>query len=81
MTLEVLGVQFSVAECETVCTPVPDSAMVGEPVALLTTLTVPLKLPDVAGSKITLKVVICPAAKVNGGVNPLTLKPAPETLI
>ena len=81
MTLEVLGVQFSVAECETVCAPVPDTAMVGELLALLTTLTAPLKLPDVVGSKITPNVVLCPAAKVNGGVKPLTLKPVPETLI
>jgi hypothetical protein len=81
MTLEVLGVQLSVAQCETVSTPVPDTAMFGELVALLTMLTVPLKLPDVVGSKVTPNVVLCPAANVNGAVKPLTLKPAPETLI
>ena len=52
----------------------------GELVALLTTLTLPVKLPDVVGSKITLNVALCPAAKVRGGVSPLALKPAPETL-
>jgi len=55
--------------------------MAGELLALLTTATVPVKLPDVAGSKIAPKVVLCPAAKVSGGVNPVTVKPAPETLI
>src|SRR5204862_6554598 len=76
MTVEALDVQFSVAECETVCMSVPDAAIVGELVALLTTLTVPSKLPDIVELKSTPKVVLCPAAKVNGGVKPLTLKPA-----
>ncbi len=76
-----LLVQLRVAECETVCTPVPDSEMAGELLALLTTATLPLKPPDVVGSKITPKVVLCPGAKVSGGVNPVTLNPAPETLV
>jgi hypothetical protein len=50
-------------------------------VALLTTDTLPVTLPEVVGLKITLKVVVCPAAKVRGSVRPLVLKPAPETLI
>ncbi len=50
-------------------------------VALLTTLTLPVKLPEVAGRKITLKFVLCPAARVSGGVRPLALKATPETLI
>lgn len=63
------------------CTPVPDSAMVvGELVALLNTVTLPVKPPEVAGPKITLNVALCPAVNVSGGVRPLVPKPAPETL-
>src|SRR5437667_285607 len=77
MTVEALDVQFSVAECETVCMSVPDAAIVGELVALLTTLTVPSKLPDIVELKSTPKVVLCPAATVTGKFNPVRAKPAP----
>src|SRR2546426_1178129 len=62
--------------------PVPLRAIVvGESVALLTTVTLPVKLPEVAGLKITLKVVLCPAPKVSGGVRPMVVNPTPEALI
>ena len=63
------------------CTPLPESVMVaGELVAVLTTVTVPLTLPDAAGANTTLKAALCPAASVTGGIRPVVLNPAPETL-
>jgi hypothetical protein len=35
--------------------------------------------PIVAGAKLVAKVVVCPAANVNGSDGVLTLKPVPET--
>jgi hypothetical protein len=60
------------------CTPVPLSAIVaGEFVALLTTLMFPAALPAVAGAKLTVRVKLCPAARVTAPEHPLTLNPAP----
>src|SRR5713226_9305325 len=50
-------------------------------VALLTTETLPVPAPEAVGAKTTLKLAACPAAKVSGGVRPLSLKPLPETVI
>ena len=62
------------AECGVGCTPAPDSAILaGEFVALLTALALPVELPVAAGLKITLKPVLCPAARVNGNGRPLAL--------
>ena len=70
------------AKCAIVCTPDPDRAItVGELLALLITFALPVTLPELVGVKTTLKVVVCPVARSNGGVKPLELKPAPETLI
>ena len=55
--------------------------MVGELVALLTSETLPVAAPAVVDAKTTLKLAVCPAAKVSGAVRPLALKPLPETLI
>src|SRR3989449_10701390 len=55
--------------------------MVGELVALLTSEILPMALPAVVDAKTTLKLAVCPAAKVSGAVRPLALKPLPETLI
>jgi len=61
--------------------PVPLRAMVsGELVALLTTETLPVTLPAAAGAYTTLKLAPWPAARVNGSVKPLALKPAPDVL-
>jgi len=42
--------------------------------------TFPLELPEDCGSKITLKDVLCPGARVKGVVNPEMLKPSPVTV-
>ena len=61
--------------------PVPESAIVvGEFVALLVMVTLPLALPAVAGSNTTEKEVLCPALSVRGRPSPVTEKPAPVTL-
>jgi len=51
--------------------------LVGEPLALLVTETVPLKGPPLAGEKATLNVALVPAAMLRGVVTPLTLNPVP----
>ncbi len=43
----------------------------GEFVAVLTMVTVPLRFPAVAGSKMALKLADCPAARVIGRESPL----------
>lgn len=53
----------------------------GELVALLTTVTLPERLPAEAGANLTLNDVDCPAARVAGSVIPLVLKPVPVALI
>src|SRR5512146_687086 len=61
-----------------VLAPVPLSATaVGELVALLAKLKLPLTVPVTVGAKFTVNDALCPAASVNGSVGPLTLKPAP----
>ncbi len=61
-------------------TPAPESAIVaGELVALLSTDTLPVTLPVAVGAKATFSEALCPAARVNGRVIPLTLNPAPAT--
>ncbi len=47
--------------------------------ALLVTVRLPLGLPAACGAKTTLKDLLAPAARVNGTVTPLTLKPVPVT--
>ncbi len=62
--------------------PVPESEMIcGEFVALLVTVTLPERLPVVAGSNVTLKEVDWPAATVSGSVQPETAKPVPDSAI
>jgi hypothetical protein len=41
------------------------------------TVTVPLKVPDEVGAKVTLNVVLCPGVSVTGGVIPEMLNPVP----
>ncbi len=48
--------------------------------ALLVIVSVPLGVPAACGVKITLKLLLAPAAKVSGTVRPLRLNPVPETL-
>jgi hypothetical protein len=64
------------------CTPIPLREIVaGELLALLTTVTLPERLPIEVGAKMTLKDVDCPAARLKGNVIPVVLKPAPIALI
>jgi hypothetical protein len=53
----------------------------GELVALLVTVTLPEKLPEVVGANVMLKDVDCPAARVTGNTKPAALNPAELMLI
>jgi hypothetical protein len=53
---------------------------VGDLAASLVTETLPLTDPVVVGAKVTVKVVLCPAVKLNGVVSPLVVKPTPVTI-
>jgi hypothetical protein len=78
---EALGDQFSDTAKFVEEAPLPESAIVvGEFVALLVMVTLPLTLPAVAGSYTTEKEVLCPAFSVRGRARPVTEKPAPVTL-
>jgi hypothetical protein len=55
-------------------------ATVGELRALLATDTVPEMLPTTVGANWIPRLLDCPGANVSGKLNPLTLKPAPETV-
>ena len=60
----------------------PESVIVlGEPGAVLVTVTVPVSLPAVAGLKITLNVMLCPTTRVSGVPDPLSVNPAPLSAI
>ena len=66
---------------EPAATAVPDNGtarLVFE--ALLVIVSVPLGVPAACGVKTTLKLLLAPAASVNGTVRPLRLNPLPETL-
>ncbi len=64
------------------CTAVPLSATVlGEFVASLTTVNVPVDVPAVVGEKVILTVAVCPASNVAGRVTPLAVKPVPVAVI
>jgi hypothetical protein len=59
-------------------TPVPENGMDNvELVAVLVTATLPLKAPVAMGANVTLKLAVCPGAKVSGIARPLTLKELP----
>ena len=78
---EELGDQFSVTWKFVDEAPVPESAIVvGEFVALLVTVTLPLALPAVVGSNTTENDVLCPALSVRGRARPVTEKPVPVRL-
>src|ERR1700693_5894945 len=78
-TVEVLAVQVSVTECGDAWTPDPDSnVLVGEFVALLAIVTLPVTLPVDVGAKLTVSATDCPAVSVSVDATPLALKPAPD---
>lgn len=77
-----LAVHVRVAEWTVASTPVPASAIVlGEPLAVLLTVTEPVALPAALGLKITPKVILCPAVRVTGVPAPLSVNPAPLSVI
>ena len=76
-----LGAKISVAECDTGGTAVPKIEMVTvELVALLVTVTLPFKIPEVDGAKVTFEIAEFPAAKIKPEETPPTLNPAPESV-
>jgi hypothetical protein len=73
-TVDVLGVQVSATEWETVCEAVPSperEIVAGEFVALLATVTLPGKLPGAAGVNVASKVADCPGARIKPAETPL----------
>ena len=65
--MEELGTQLNETEWLAGVAPVPESAITrGEFVALLTTVTLPERLPVDAGANVTLKEVDWPAARLSG---------------
>jgi hypothetical protein len=73
--LVVLAFQLSSTEC----VPVPERLMVvGEPVALLATLTfAPVTAPPFVGENVTVRVTDCPGIRTVPFDTPLTENPAP----
>jgi hypothetical protein len=79
---EVLAFQVSVTECATGWTPVPERVIVaGEFVALLATVTLPVRLPAAAGENVTSSVALCPGARIRPVETPLAVKPGPARVI
>ena len=79
--VEELGVQLKDTVWLAGAVPVPESATTsGEFGALLTTVTLPGRLPVEVGANVTLKEVDCPAARLRGSAIPPVLKPAPLAL-
>jgi len=63
------------------CVPVPFKLIVvGELGALLTIEMLPFAFPAATGVNLALKVVLSPAPNVSGVLNPLMLRPAPDTV-
>ena len=73
LRLEGLGVKAPAV------TPEPDRVQVSAEPELGVIVAVPEALPADAGAKVTLKVVLWPAASVRGVVMPLSVKPVPVT--
>ncbi len=77
-----LAFQLSATECDCAATPVPDSAtLAGEPMALLTTETLPLVAPPEDGLNCTVNVSVCVGDNVTGVPAPERVYPEPLILI
>jgi len=75
------GVQFNVTECELALTPDPESEMmVGEFVASLAMVMIPVRFPAAAGAKATSNIAFCPGARIIPAETPLVVNPATELL-
>ena len=58
--------------------PAPEVEILNEELDALLAITIlPVRLPADCGANTTLNVVLLPAARVNGRLRPLILKPAP----
>ena len=78
MTVDVLAVQFNVAEWEIGWTPVPDKVIVaGEFEALLATPMLPGTVPVPAGANVTFSVTTCPGVMICPLETPTAVKPGP----
>jgi hypothetical protein len=77
-----LAFQFNATECVETAWPVPDRVtVVGEPVALLATLTLaPVTAPATVGANVTVSVAVCPGDRIVLLATPLALNPAPVTV-
>jgi len=74
-TAELLAVQASMTECETVCVAVPEMAIVaGEFVALLAMVTLPVRFPEAVGENVTSSVALCPGVRIKPAETPLADK-------
>ena len=79
-TLPKLSETGLAVSCSADATPVPASATTsGELGALLTSVTLPVKLLALAGVNPTVKVEVPPGATVSGNVRPVRLKPLPAS--
>jgi hypothetical protein len=80
-TAELLAVQVSPTECETVCAAVPEMAIVaGEFVALLAIVRLPARFPAVVGENVTSNVAVCPGVRIRPAETPLAVTPMPVRL-
>jgi hypothetical protein len=61
-------------------TPVPDKLIVGDELALLASVTVPVALPAEVGANLIESVAACPAESAAGVAIPLPVNSAPDTL-
>lgn len=75
--------------CPCGCPPPPCDEVVAEPVretvrltsdAFDAMVTLPVKLPEDCGVKVTVKGALAPGARVSGRSMPLAVKPAPVTV-
>ena len=75
-TAMVVGTAVSVPAADATAVPLKGIDMLGFE-AFDVTVTVPGNVPTASGANVTVKVVLCPAVNVTGGVIPLRLKPVP----
>lgn len=79
-TLPKLRLAGDASNCPTAA-PVPVMAIVSEVLDAFDVMTMlPVALPAVVGLKPVPKVKLCPAARVIGKLNPVTLKPGPDAV-
>jgi len=69
------------ARVPTASVPTPETGTVSvASEALEASVRFPFEVPEVVGENFTLKLALCPAARVEGAVRPLRVYPAPEML-